>query len=129
MFSLTAVHSAPVEVRTVVQQFCTGANGTGTCTPLNGADCTNTPGIGSLILNRDADCDAFPLPDCKFAFGAGNAPVLELFSDDSQDIAGNGIQSVSCSNIAGTVNGLTAGSSADIEHEQKDAAKGLLVPA
>ncbi|KAF7365953.1 hypothetical protein MVEN_00470700 [Mycena venus] len=128
LLSLLTANSAPVEVRAVVQQFCTGPNGTGTCTPLNGADCTNTPGIASLILNRDADCAAFPLPDCKFGFEEGDAPVKELFSDDSQNIAGEGIQSVSCDNVAGTVNGFTAGSSFDIEQEKEDAANGVLVP-
>ncbi|KAJ7314790.1 hypothetical protein DFH08DRAFT_972527 [Mycena albidolilacea] len=127
VLSLITVNSAPVE-RAVTQQFCTGVNGTGTCTPLNGADCTNTPGVASLILNRDADCDAFPQADCKFGFEEGDAPVQELFSDDSQDIRNLGILSVSCGNFPGTVNGFTAGSSFDIEQEKTDAAKGVLVP-
>ncbi|KAJ6480552.1 hypothetical protein C8R47DRAFT_1322489 [Mycena vitilis] len=123
--SYTAVHSAPISTRAVTQQFCTLPNGGGTCTPLNGDACTNTPGIQSLILNRDADCAAFPLPNCDF--GAGQA-VHELFSDDSQNIAGQGFQSIQCSNVEGTVNGFTAGSSFDIDQEKADEAAGVLVP-
>ncbi|KAJ7314766.1 hypothetical protein DFH08DRAFT_821092 [Mycena albidolilacea] len=42
----------------VTQQFCTGVHSTGTCTPLNGMECTNTPRVASLILNRcTVDCD------------------------------------------------------------------------
>ncbi|KAF7342470.1 hypothetical protein MVEN_01836500 [Mycena venus] len=120
-----AVNSAPVTARTVVPQFCTGVNGTGTCTPLDGTSCTETPGIQSLVLNRDADCAAFPLPNCDFNV---DQAVLELFSDDSQDIGDKGIQSVQCFENEGTVNGFTAGSSFDIDQEAADAANGVLVP-
>ncbi|KAJ6496306.1 hypothetical protein C8R45DRAFT_1072536 [Mycena sanguinolenta] len=120
-----AVNSAPVTSRSLVEQFCTGTNGTGTCTPLNGEACTNTPGIQSLILNADADCAAFPLPNCDFNFGQS---VLELFSDDSQSLGDKGIQSVQCFDNAGTVNGFTKGSSADIEQEAADEAAGIAIP-
>ncbi|KAJ6567940.1 hypothetical protein DFH09DRAFT_1080857 [Mycena vulgaris] len=103
-------------VRDVVPQACTLPFGGGVCTPLNGTSCTNTPGIQSLILNLDADCAAFPLPDCEVGQGA-----LEQFSDDSQHLEGKGIQSVQCFENVGTVNGATAGSPEDIAQEAADA--------
>ncbi|KAJ6522236.1 hypothetical protein DFH09DRAFT_1424094 [Mycena vulgaris] len=108
--------AAPVTVRDVVPQACTLPFGGGVCTPLNGTSCTNTPGIQSLILNLDADCAAFPLPDCEVGQGA-----LEQFSDDSQHLEGKGIQSVQCFENVGTVNGATAGSPEDIAQEAADA--------
>ncbi|KAF7341424.1 hypothetical protein MVEN_01879500 [Mycena venus] len=116
------VNSAPV--KTVVPQFCTGPVFQGVCTPLNGTSCTNTPGIQSLILNPDADCSAFPLPNCKFNI---DQAVLELFSDTEEELGGKGIQSVQCVEVPGTVNGFTAGSPADIAQEAADfaAANGI----
>ncbi|KAJ7155059.1 hypothetical protein C8R46DRAFT_1196619 [Mycena filopes] len=127
--SYTAVHSAPVRPRTVVQQACTGINGTGVCTPLNTGDaCTNTPGLQSLILNPDADCFAFPLPNCDFDVHDSQLhPVREQFSDDSFDLSGKGIQSVQCPEVEGTVNGFTAGSAEDVEQEKADKAAGIAV--
>ncbi|KAF8135840.1 hypothetical protein K438DRAFT_1997316 [Mycena galopus ATCC 62051] len=126
-----AVYSAPLNIRDTVQQACTGPNGSGTCTPLNGDACLNTPNLGSLILNRDADCGGYPLPDCNFINPDGTvaSAVREIFSDTSQNVAGLGIQSVSCGNSPGTVNGFTAGSPEDISQEADDAAAGVLVPA
>ncbi|KAJ6554163.1 hypothetical protein B0H19DRAFT_1071592 [Mycena capillaripes] len=118
-----SVHSAPVVARDVVPQACTQPLFGGVCTPLNGTECTNTPGVLSLILNRDADCAAFPLPDCQIGVGA-----LEQFSDDSFDLTGKGIQSVQCFENAGTVNGFTEGSEADIEQEKFDEANGVPTP-
>ncbi|KAJ7834707.1 hypothetical protein B0H14DRAFT_3461868 [Mycena olivaceomarginata] len=78
-----SVNSAPVNGGArVVQQFCIGPNGTGTCTPLNGTSCTNTRGIQSLILNADSDCSGFPLVGCDFR--VEDQFVLDLFSDESQ---------------------------------------------
>ncbi|KAJ7844921.1 hypothetical protein B0H14DRAFT_988565 [Mycena olivaceomarginata] len=120
--SQLTVNSAPV-TRAIVDAFCTGV---GECRPLAGVGlCTNTPNIVSLVLNADADCAAFPLPDCQFDAGSG---VLELFSDDSQNLRGKGIQSVQCFDNAGTVNGFTAGSEADIEQEAVDKANGIDIP-
>ncbi|KAJ7306329.1 hypothetical protein DFH08DRAFT_944886 [Mycena albidolilacea] len=122
--STFTVRSAPLSARArVVEQFCTGPNGSGTCTPLaaSGA-CTNTPGIQSLVLNADADCAAFPLPNCDFNV---DQVVFEQFSDDSQDIGDKGFQSVLCSTVDGTVNGFTAGSSFDLDQEAADKAKGI----
>ncbi|KAJ7923631.1 hypothetical protein B0H13DRAFT_1864775 [Mycena leptocephala] len=100
---------------------CPLCQGGGSCTAL--ADvCTNTPGIQSLILNLDADCAGFPLPDCKFNSGQA---VVELFSDDSDFLGSKGIQSVLCSNIDGTVNGFTAGSAEDREQEAVDEENGV----
>ncbi|KAJ6496193.1 hypothetical protein C8R45DRAFT_985189 [Mycena sanguinolenta] len=121
------VHSAPVTPRAtaITEQWCTGPNGTGDCTPLAASNtCTETPGIQSLILNADADCAAFPLPNCDFN---GDQAVLELFSDDSQSIGGKGIQSVNCGDFAGTVNGFTKGSSFDIAQEAQDEANGIAI--
>ncbi|KAJ6550146.1 hypothetical protein B0H19DRAFT_1160506 [Mycena capillaripes] len=120
-----SINSAPLRTRAVVQQFCTLPNGGGVCTPLNGNDCTNTPGVQSLVLNRDADCAGFPLPNCDFNV---DQVVFEQFSDDSQDISDKNFASIQCSNVAGTVNGFTAGSSFDIDQEAADAANGVLVP-
>ncbi|KAJ7661152.1 hypothetical protein B0H17DRAFT_1212339 [Mycena rosella] len=120
--STFTVNSAPVTVRDIVPQFCTLPLGGGVCTPLNGTECTNTPGIQSLLLNTDADCAAFPSPDCTFA-GSGK-PVLEQFSDDSQHLEGKGIQSVQCFENVGTANGFTIGSEADLETQAIDAAAG-----
>ncbi|KAJ7690986.1 hypothetical protein B0H17DRAFT_1201335 [Mycena rosella] len=117
------VNSAPVTIRDVIPQFCTLPLGTGICTPLNGTACTNTPGIQSLILNSDADCAAFPSPDCQFI--DSGKPVLEQFSDDSQHLEGKGIQSVQCFENIGTVNGITAGTPEDIAQEEEDAANGV----
>ncbi|KAF7336966.1 hypothetical protein MVEN_02133000 [Mycena venus] len=118
---LSPPSSAPVTSRTFQQQVCTGPQGGGSCTPLANV-CTNTPGIQSLILNLDADCAGFPLPNCQFNTGQ---TVLELFSDDSQFLGGKGIQSVLCSNIAGTVNGFTAGSPEDLAQEAVDQENGV----
>ncbi|KAJ6529599.1 hypothetical protein B0H19DRAFT_1192898 [Mycena capillaripes] len=117
MLSLSkiTVNSAPVVGRDVVPQACTQPLFRGLCTPLNGTSCTNTLGVLSLVLNRDANCAAFPLPDCEIGVGA-----LEQFSDDSLDLTGKIIQSVQCFENPGTVNGFTAGSEADIEQEQAD---------
>ncbi|KAJ7832678.1 hypothetical protein B0H14DRAFT_3871910 [Mycena olivaceomarginata] len=119
---LSLSSSAPIAVRSFAQQqVCTGPQGGGTCTPI--ADtCTNTPDIQSLLLNVDADCAGFPLPNCQFNTGQ---TVLELFSDDSQFLGGKGIQSVLCSNIAGTVNGFTAGSAEDLQQEAEDEENGV----
>ncbi|KAJ7112511.1 hypothetical protein C8R44DRAFT_882281 [Mycena epipterygia] len=119
--SQITVNSAPVSLRSVVPQACTLPSGGGTCTPLNGTSCTNTPGVQSLILNPDADCAAFPLPDCTFNSGQ---VVLEQFSDDSQNL--QGIQSVQCFENVGTVDGFTAGSEADLENEKIDAKAGII---
>ncbi|KAJ6529601.1 hypothetical protein B0H19DRAFT_1242679 [Mycena capillaripes] len=129
-FSKITVNSAPLNVRTIVQQACTGPTGRGTCIPLrgtNGTLCTNTPGLQSLLLNRDADCSAFPQPNCKF--DPVTEFVIELFSDDSDDLGNRNIQSVQCAQAIGTVNGFTAGSDADIAQEKADfaAANGLEV--
>ncbi|KAJ7861460.1 hypothetical protein B0H14DRAFT_2576037 [Mycena olivaceomarginata] len=105
-------------VRNVVPQFCTGPVFRGVCTSINGTSCTNTPGIQSLILNPDADCYAYPQPDCKF--DAINQFVKELFSDQEEELGSEGIQSVQCFEVAGTVNGFTAGSPEDIEQEAID---------
>ncbi|KAF8190992.1 hypothetical protein K438DRAFT_1762916 [Mycena galopus ATCC 62051] len=122
-----AVNSAPV-VRSPGSgrgAILHGTNGSGTCTPLAGNGvCTNTPGIQSLILNADADCAAFPEPNCGFS---ATQAVLEQFSDDSQDLSGKGIQSVQCFDDVGTVNGFTAGSTADIEQEAADRAAGIAI--
>ncbi|KAJ6563954.1 hypothetical protein B0H19DRAFT_1140085 [Mycena capillaripes] len=119
---LSISSSAPIAKRTIVQQVCTGAQGGGVCTPLNGPSCTNTPGIQSLLLNLDADCAGFPEPNCQFSTGQ---IVLELFSDDSQFLGGRGIQSVMCSNIEGTINGFTAGSPQDLEQQAIDQENGV----
>ncbi|KAJ7814197.1 hypothetical protein B0H14DRAFT_3477191 [Mycena olivaceomarginata] len=96
-----SVNSAPVNGGArVVQQFCSGPNGTGTCTPLNGTSCTNTPGIQSLILNADSDCSGFP---------------------------GEGILSVSCETIDGLVTGFTTGTPEDIAQEAKDTKNGIAI--
>ncbi|KAJ7478532.1 hypothetical protein FB451DRAFT_1453167 [Mycena latifolia] len=112
--------------RSVVQQACTLPVFGGTCTPLNGTACTNTPGLQSLMLNPDADCAAFTLPDCQFT---PDQPALEEFSDTSEHLEGLGIQSVQCFENAGTVNGFTQGSPEDIAQEQadEDAADGIVL--
>ncbi|KAJ7442043.1 hypothetical protein FB451DRAFT_1377130 [Mycena latifolia] len=105
-FSKITVNSAPVTGRSLVQQACTLPAFSSACTPLNGTVCTNTPGIQSLLLNADADCAAFTLPDCQFT---PDQPALEEFSDTSEHLEGLGIQSVQCFENAGTVNGFTQG--------------------
>ncbi|KAJ7131430.1 hypothetical protein C8R44DRAFT_871923 [Mycena epipterygia] len=109
-----AVHSAPIAARDFVPQACTGTNGSGTCTPLNVASpnptgpainpaaCTNVSNVGSLVLNVDNDCVSFPNPDCSI----GDSFATEHFSDDSGDLTGIQIQSISCEADPGTVNGL-----------------------
>ncbi|KAJ6574466.1 hypothetical protein B0H19DRAFT_1063420 [Mycena capillaripes] len=110
------VHSAPVvrcpcrmssksphsrgrqTARDVVNQFCTGINGTGTCTPLDGELCTNTAGIGSLILGTGVDCIAYVLSTCESE--VGQITVLDQFSN----LTGLGIQSVECSVNLGNLN-------------------------
>ncbi|KAJ7814220.1 hypothetical protein B0H14DRAFT_2850792 [Mycena olivaceomarginata] len=92
------VHSAPVTARDVVNQFCTGINGTGTCTPLDGELCTNTAGIGSLILGTGVDCIAYVLTTCESE--VGQSTVLDQFSN----LTGLGIQSVECSVNLGNLN-------------------------
>ncbi|KAJ7661153.1 hypothetical protein B0H17DRAFT_1144756 [Mycena rosella] len=84
----------------IVPQFCTLPLGGGLYTRLNGTTYTNTPGIQSPILISDADCAAFPSPDCQFI--DSGKPVLEQFSDDSQHLEGKGIQSVQCFENVGT---------------------------
>ncbi|KAK7038598.1 hypothetical protein R3P38DRAFT_2615788 [Favolaschia claudopus] len=122
VLSLSAL-SAPLASRARVNpQFCTGTNGSGTCKPITLESCTNTPGVQSLVLNADADCAAFPLPNCDF--NAGQA-VFEQFSDDSQSIGAKKIQSVLCFENEGTVNGFTKGSKEDLETEAADRAKGI----
>ncbi|KAJ7436428.1 hypothetical protein FB451DRAFT_1454753 [Mycena latifolia] len=84
------------------------------------------PGLQSLMLNPDADCAAFTLPDCQFT---PDQPALEEFSDTSEHLEGLGIQSVQCFENAGTVNGFTQGSPEDIAQEQadEDAADGIVL--
>ncbi|KAF8166081.1 hypothetical protein K438DRAFT_1775263 [Mycena galopus ATCC 62051] len=65
-----------------------------------------SPTVGSLVLNRDANCEAFL----------------------SQKLAHKGIQSFKCFNDAGTVNGFGAGPFEDIQLDAVDAAAGVLVP-
>jgi hypothetical protein len=60
----------------------------------------------------------FSQPDCKF--DAINQFVKELFSDQEEELGSEGIQSVQCFEVAGTVNGFTAGSPEDIEQEAID---------
>ncbi|KAJ6458248.1 hypothetical protein C8R45DRAFT_942841 [Mycena sanguinolenta] len=125
--SQITVHSAPVTRATAItEKWCTGPNGTGTCTTLPPDTCTNTPGIQSLILNADADCDVFPLPNCDFDVLNGLA-VSEFFSDDSQNMGGNGFQSVNCGHVKGTVNGAAVGSPEDKELEAEDTAAGIAI--
>ncbi|KAJ7861463.1 hypothetical protein B0H14DRAFT_2576039 [Mycena olivaceomarginata] len=122
-FTLTSmtVTGAPVTARArVVPQFCTGPNGTGTCTPLNAN--------GSLIINADADCLAFTLQLTSSAHNCAGGIPREQFSDDSQDLAGSGIRSVNCDEFPGTVNGFTAGSAIDIAQEAQDTANGIAIP-
>ncbi|KAJ7746121.1 hypothetical protein DFH07DRAFT_962998 [Mycena maculata] len=123
--SNVAVNSAPVALRQAetVQQACSLPNGGGICSPIAIGGCTNTPGVQSLILNPDADCSAFPSPDCTFAPGQG---ALEEFSDTTQNLAGLGIQSVKCFDNVGTVDGFTAGSPQDITNEANDAVNGII---
>lgn len=121
-------------------QFCTGPNGTGTCTPLNANGvCTYTPGIRSLIINADADCLVFTcvqihstcLRSLQLTSSAHNCAggiPREQFSDDSQDLTGSGIRSVNCDEFPGTVNGFTAGSAIDIAQEAQDTANGIAIP-
>jgi hypothetical protein len=59
------------------------------------------------------------LPNCGIGAGA-----LEQFSDDSQNLAGKGIQSAQCFEDVGTVHGITKGSKEDLEQEADDAANG-----
>ncbi|KAJ7635543.1 hypothetical protein DFH06DRAFT_1303057 [Mycena polygramma] len=123
--SYTTVNSAPVAVREFTQTFCTLPNGGGDCTPLNASGvCTNTPNMQSLVLNQDADCAAFTATDCDASQGS----VIEEFSDDSQNLAGKGFQSVVCYNLVGFVNGAAKGSPEDIAQEKIDKAAGVLVP-
>ncbi|KAF8191004.1 hypothetical protein K438DRAFT_1935496 [Mycena galopus ATCC 62051] len=98
MSSEFLAHEPIQSSRDVVNQFCTGVNGTGTCTPLDGELCTNTPGIQSLILGTGVDCIAYDLNTCEFDEGQG--PVLDQFSD----LSGLGIQSVECSVNLGNLN-------------------------
>ncbi|KAJ7663405.1 hypothetical protein DFH06DRAFT_1471334 [Mycena polygramma] len=126
-FSYTAVNSAPVAIRETTQTFCTLPNGGGTCTPIKASGvCTNTPNMQSLVLNQDADCAAFTAPDCD---GTQPFSAFEEFSDDSQDLADKGFQSVRCFNNVGSVNGIAKGSAEDVEQEAADEAAGVLVPA
>ncbi|KAJ6496141.1 hypothetical protein C8R45DRAFT_926658 [Mycena sanguinolenta] len=118
------VHSAPVTPRGIIEQWCTGPDGNGNCTVIPANTCTETPGIQSLILNADADCAAFPLPNCSFT---GTQAVLDLFSDDSQSVGDRGIQSVNCVDLAGIVNGFTKGTSIDIAQEAQDKANGIAI--
>ncbi|KAJ7661154.1 hypothetical protein B0H17DRAFT_1144757 [Mycena rosella] len=121
------VNSAPVTARQGrVAQFCTGDLFGGVCTPLNGTSCTNTPGVESLVLNRDANCQAFPLPDCAFN---STQSALQVFSDISLHLAGKGIQSVQCVENAGTENGNPVGSAAALAQEvaDSDASQGIVI--
>ncbi|KAJ7451246.1 hypothetical protein B0H11DRAFT_315143 [Mycena galericulata] len=124
LLSNVAVNSAPVVLRQVnIQQACSLPNGAGICSPINIGKCTNTPGVQSLVLNPDAECAAFPAPDCTLPVGQG---ALEEFSDTAQNLAGLGIQSVQCFDDAGTVDGFTAGSPQDITNEANDAVNGIV---
>ncbi|KAJ7613202.1 hypothetical protein FB45DRAFT_1009164 [Roridomyces roridus] len=121
--SVMKAHTAPVNVRALnnaIPQFCTAVNGTGNCTPLDGEECTNTPGMASLILNPDNDCAAFPLPDCAIGTGA-----FEMTADISFDLTSQGFQSVQCFTREGTIDGITEGSPEDIANEAFDASKGI----
>ncbi|KAJ6541252.1 hypothetical protein DFH09DRAFT_1089534 [Mycena vulgaris] len=112
-----AVNSAPLAVREIVPQACTGPKGTGTCIPIKGnAECTNTPGIQSLVLNTDNDCVTFPFPNCDF--DSAN-PAREQFADDSDNLVG--VQSVECSADPAFRNGFAIGSEQDIEQQKIDA--------
>ncbi|KAJ6564053.1 hypothetical protein B0H19DRAFT_1258561 [Mycena capillaripes] len=82
--------------RAIVQQACTLPNGGGVCTPLPDNACADTPGLQSLILNSDTACDAFPLAQCE---STPELPVFQQSSDDSSNLVGKGIQSVSCGNV------------------------------
>ncbi|KAK6992826.1 hypothetical protein R3P38DRAFT_2801526 [Favolaschia claudopus] len=107
--------------------FCTGTGRDRVCRPLNqnGKECTNTPGITSLVLSKDADCFAFPQPNCDFNV---HQAVKNFFSDTQEDLGGEGIQSVQCSQDIGTVNGFTAGSEQDIAQQKVDVLKGIEIP-
>ncbi|KAF8191006.1 hypothetical protein K438DRAFT_1762931 [Mycena galopus ATCC 62051] len=121
MASLLSLQTA----RDFVNQFCTGINGTGTCTTLTLDDsCTNTTGVQSLVLQADAACQVFPQAGCAFTFGS--TPVLQEFSDISRDLTSLGvISSIKCLEDVGTVNGFQAGSPQDIAQEAKDTAEGI----
>ncbi|KAJ7112805.1 hypothetical protein C8R43DRAFT_1138722 [Mycena crocata] len=123
--SKITVNSAPVTLRNVaVQQACTLPSGGGIWIPLIGSNCTNTPGLRSLVLNLDADCAVFPLPDCEFI--GSDRPIHKSFSDDSQNLDAD-FQSVQCFNNVGTVNGFTAGTPQDLAPEERDKAAGVFV--
>jgi hypothetical protein len=53
--------------------------------------------------------------------------VLDLFSDNSQNLAGEGILSVSCETIDDLVTGFTAGTPEDIAQEAKDTKNGIAI--
>ncbi|KAJ7183689.1 hypothetical protein C8R46DRAFT_1027363 [Mycena filopes] len=132
---LLSVNSAPVHyyprddagltftLPAFVPQFCTQPELGGTCTPLKDAACTSTPNVQSLSLAEDAQCTVFTTPDCT-----GPALPQPQFSDNSLDLSKLNIQSVNCAEVAGTVNGLQAGSAASIAHQQADseAANGIV---
>ncbi|KAK7039873.1 hypothetical protein R3P38DRAFT_3469021 [Favolaschia claudopus] len=107
-------------------KFCTGINGRGTCKPVTPGECTNTPGIVSLVLNKkDADCLAYTRPDCK---NEVEDTVSEFFADDSEDLRGRGLQSVLCTQVAGTVFGFTAGTEAAQAEDKFAQENGFVFP-
>ncbi|KAJ7355326.1 hypothetical protein DFH08DRAFT_803369 [Mycena albidolilacea] len=58
----------------------------------------------------------------------GGGPVRAgPVSDDSQNLAGEGILSVSCETIDDSVNGFTAGTPEDISQEAKDTKNGIAI--
>ncbi|KAJ6618880.1 hypothetical protein B0H10DRAFT_2217369 [Mycena sp. CBHHK59/15] len=111
LLSFAAVHSAPIttiQTRNVLNQACTGPNGTGTCSLITGNSavdpqaCTNVDSAQSLIMNVDDDCVGFPALNCD----SGSGAAQEIFSDSAGNIPA-GLVSFSCGNFPGTVNGLT----------------------
>ncbi|KAJ7844886.1 hypothetical protein B0H14DRAFT_2584972 [Mycena olivaceomarginata] len=94
-------------VRNVVPQFCTGPVFRGVCTSIN----------GTLVHQHAGNPIPHPQPGCRLLC----IPfVKELFSDQEEELGSEGIQSVQCFEVAGTVNGFTAGSPEDIEQEASD---------
>ncbi|KAF7329607.1 hypothetical protein MKEN_00223700 [Mycena kentingensis (nom. inval.)] len=108
--------------RAITPQFCTGPLGTGTCSPLNGSECTNTPGIQTLLLNAETQCAGWKLPDCEAA--GINDGAYEIYSNTA--LAGLTVQSVECDEFPGTVNGWTRGSPQDIGEQREDVLQALM---
>ncbi|KAK7012411.1 hypothetical protein R3P38DRAFT_2790673 [Favolaschia claudopus] len=125
---LRVASAAPVDF---IFKFCTGVAPNVVCQPLNdnGQKCTNIRGVTDLVMPIDAECIVSPQPDCNQNVLAGEA-ARSIFTDTLKDLDGTKfpIASVICFRTPGTANGITVGTTFDVDQGFRDVLKGIEIP-